>query len=162
MLRVVFLDRDGVINKERADYVKTPDEFEILPTVEKWLKVLVDNDFKLIVITNQSMVGRGLSTKEQLDSIHEKMQDIFKKNGFQVEKIYCCLHTPEENCKCRKPNIMLFEDAVRDFNIDIPNSWLIGDKESDMLAGQRLGCNTVKVSTNTSLCAAVLKILNDP
>lgn len=141
--------------------MKTPNEFEMLPDVEKWLKVLVDNNFKLIIITNQSVVGRGLSTKERLGAIHEKMQEIFRKNGFQIEKIYCCLHTPEDKCKCRKPNIMLLEDAVRDFNIDIANSWVIGDKESDILAGQRLGCKTVKIQTNSDLENAVFTILND-
>jgi len=157
--KVVFLDRDGVINKDRSDYVKTPDEFEIILGVEKWLKMLVDAKFKLIVITNQSMIGRGLSTIENLEAIHKKMQYLFQRKGFQIDKIYYCIHRPEDNCRCRKPRTKLIQDAIREFSIDIKESWFIGDKDSDMIAAQSIGCNAIKIQTNSNIKDAVLKIL---
>ena len=157
--KVVFLDRDGIINKEKENYVKTPDEFELLPEVEKWLKILSQNNFKLIIITNQSMIERGLSTKENLDLIHEKMQKFFLKNGFQIDKIYYCPHTPSDNCTCRKPRTDLFSQALKDFSIDINNSWIIGNSKSDIIAGKSIGCKTIKIETNSNLKYAVSEIL---
>lgn len=161
MSRAIFLDRDGVINKHRDDYVKNIAEFELLDEVEKHLKLLSDNQFKLIVITNQSMVGRGLSTEEDLLSIHDKMQNTFKRANFQIDKIYYCIHTPWDHCICRKPGLELFEKAIKEFDIDIKNSWLIGDSESDIIAGKKIGCKTILIKTNSGLKEAVQQILND-
>ncbi len=160
-VKVVFLDRDGVINFERKDYVKTPDEFQIIPDVIIWLKRLVDKGFKLIVITNQSMIGRGLSTVENLHLIHQKMQKIFSENGLQIDGIYYCPHRPEDNCLCRKPEIELFKNAIDEFCIDIENSWFIGNNETDVLAGKRIGCKIIKIQTNSSLKEATTKIINN-
>lgn len=157
--KAIFLDRDGVINRRVDRYIKTPEEFELLPNVAKSLKLLSENNFKLIIITNQSMVGSGLSTKENLDSIHKKMQDDFKNYGFQIDKIYCCTHKPDDNCECRKPSPKLFHEAINEFNIDIKNSWLIGDEETDIVAGKQIGCKTIKIQTNSTIQDAVEKIL---
>lgn len=159
--KAVFLDRDGVINKHRDDYVKNIAEFELVDGVEKQLKLLSDNHFKLIVITNQSMVGRGLSTKKDLLAINDKMQNLFKKVDFQIDRIYCCLHTPWDNCNCRKPRVKLFEKAIEDFDIDVKNSWLIGDNQSDIMAGQKIGCKTILIKANSGLEEAVQQILKD-
>ncbi len=159
--KAVFLDRDGVINKHRDDYVKNTSEFELLDEVTKYLKILSDNQFKLIVITNQSMIGRGLSTEKDLLDIHSKMQNTFKSVNFQIDKIYYCPHTPWDNCSCRKPSLELFEKAIKEFNIDIKNSWLIGDCESDIIAGKKIGCKTILIKTNSGLKEAVQQILND-
>ena len=160
-IKAVFLDRDGVINKERKDYVKTPGEFELLPGVEKYLKVLVDNGFKLFIISNQSMIGKNLSTRKNLSRIDEKMQSIFRKKRFEITKIYYCLHRPEDNCFCRKPKTKLIEQAISEFKIDVNKSWLIGNSDSDMLAGNRVQCNTIKIKTNSSLEKALEKILKN-
>ena len=160
-VKVVFLDRDGVINFERKDYVKTPDEFQIIPDVAFWLKFLVDKGFKLIVVTNQSMIGRGLSTHENLHLIHQKMQKIFSENGFQIDGIYYCPHKPEDSCSCRKPEIGLYKNAIDEFYINIKNSWVIGNDVTDVLAGERIGCKTIKIQTNSSLKDVISEILNN-
>lgn len=157
--KAVFLDRDGVINIHRNDYVKSTDEFQLLPDVTQYLQLLTEKNFKLIIITNQSVVGRGLSTEKKLSDIHQKMQNIFKQFGFQIDKIYCCMHVPEDNCSCRKPGIELFEKAIKEFDIDIHNSWLIGDNQSDIQAGEKIGCKTILVKTNSGLKSAVERIL---
>lgn len=161
MMKIIFLDRDGVINKNRSDYVKNPSEFHLIKGVENWLKILVNMGFKLVIITNQSMIGRKIASLNDLEEIHLKMQNSFKKDGFQIDKIYFCPHTPFDNCECRKPNIKLFEKAIADFNIDVKNSWLIGDKDSDIVAGKRIGCKTIKIETDSSLENSVMRILSE-
>lgn len=160
-VKVVFLDRDGVINFERKDYVKTPAEFQLIPDVIYYLKLLVAKGFKLIIVTNQSMIGRGLSTHENLHLIHQKMQNLFFESGFQVDGIYYCPHKPDDNCLCRKPEIGLFKNAMDEFYIDMENSWVIGNSETDILAGKKIGCKTIKVPTNSNLKEALSKILNN-
>ena len=156
--KAIFLDRDGVINKRIKKYVTSEDEFELIPNVEKWLKILAENGFKLIIITNQSMIGREISTVSELEKIHKKMQNEFLNAGFQIDKIYYCPHKPEENCFCRKPNLKLFEDAISDFSIDVEKSWIIGDEDSDIAVGEKIGCKTIKVETNSELIDAVSQI----
>jgi len=157
--KVIFLDRDGVINKRIKKYVTSEEEFELIPNVEKWLKILAENGFKLIIVTNQSMIGRELSTVSELEKIHKKMQSEFRNAGFQIDKIYYCPHKPEENCFCRKPNSKLFEDAISDFSIDVEKSWIIGDEDSDVAVGEKIGCKTIKVETNSELQDAVSQII---
>ena len=156
--KAIFLDRDGVLNTKRDDYVKTPDELEILSDV-KALKLLQDNNFKLIIVTNQSMIGRNISTLDNLKLIHKKLLDELLSHNIYIDKIYFCPHTPNENCKCRKPKTQLFENAIFEFDLDVKNSWLIGDGDGDVLAGQTIGCNTIKVASNTGLSSAIEQIL---
>lgn len=156
--KAIFLDRDGVINEHRNDYVKTPEEFQLISGVENWLKILSDLDFLLIIITNQSMIGRGISTLDNLNKIHSKMQNTFQSNGFKIDKIYFCPHTPEFDCDCRKPKTGLLKKAIQNFNIDVKNSWLIGDNYSDINAAKKINCKFIKISTNSSLENAVNEI----
>ena len=142
--KIIFLDRDGVINKNRDDYVKSPTEFEFVREIEKWLKILKNHDFKLIVITNQSMIGRGLASKTDLKKIHIKMQNHFLKQGFKIDRIYYCPHTPNDNCNCRKPKTKLLKKAINDFNVDLKNSWA---SIPDRLPG--IG-NTLSISMSSS------------
>lgn len=87
------------------------------------------------------------------------MQNEFLKSGFQIDKIYYCPHKPEENCFCRKPNSKLFEDAISEFSLDVEKSWLIGDEDSDIAVGEKIGCKTIKVETNSELRDAVSQII---
>lgn len=151
MEKFVFLDRDGVINKNRNDYVKTWDEFEFLPDAKKGIKLLNDNGFKIIIITNQSVVGRGIITEKTLKDIHEKMLKELEDFGCRIEKIYCCPHAPWDNCDCRKPKPGMLLKAVKDFNIDLKKTYFIGDNGTDEEAGKRAGCRTYLVSENRDL-----------
>jgi histidinol-phosphate phosphatase family protein len=160
--RIVFLDRDGTVNKHRHDYVKNLSEFVLLPDVAENLARLSAAGFKLVVITNQSAINRGLLGREGLKTMHGYMISELRKQGCFIDKIYFCPHTPEEHCACRKPGTALFEKAVKDFApVDLKHSWMIGDSVSDIKAGVSFGLNTYKVRTNGTLKDAVDIILKE-
>ena len=159
-LKTVFVDRDGVINQERSDYVKSISELEIYPNVAKNIKLLKDAGFLVVVITNQSAVNRGIITHEMINQIHNSIQDHLKKHGTFLDGFYYCPHTPNENCNCRKPKSGLLEKAILELNIDLNSSWMIGDSDSDIEAADSIGCKAIKISDNFSLDNAVEKILN--
>ena len=159
-LKTVFVDRDGVINQERSDYVKSISELEIYPNVAKNIKLLKDAGFLVVVITNQSAVNRGIVTHEMINQIHNSIQDHLKKYGTFLDGFYYCPHTPNENCNCRKPKSGLLEKAILELNIDLNSSWMIGDSDSDIEAADSIGCKAIKINDNFSLDNAVEKILN--
>jgi D,D-heptose 1,7-bisphosphate phosphatase len=132
MNRAVFLDRDGVINKERHEYVKSWEEFEFLPNSIKALKLLSKTDYKIIIVTNQAGIARGYYTEGILNDIHEKMLNELSKNNVRIDAIKYCPHKEEDDCKCRKPKSTLILSATNEFDIDLNKSWLIGDKTKDI------------------------------
>lgn len=151
MGKIVFLDRDGVINKNRSDYVKTWKEFEFLPNAKKGIKLLNENGFKIIIITNQSVVGRGIITEKTLNEIHEKMLKELEECGCRIEKIYYCPHAPSDNCDCRKPKPGMLLKAANDFDMDLKKCCFIGDDIKDMQAGEKVDCKTYLVSEDRDL-----------
>ena len=159
-LKTVFVDRDGVINQERSDYVKSISELEIYPNVAENIKLLKDAGFLVIVITNQSAVNRGIISHEMINQIHNSIQDHLKKYGTFLDGFYYCPHTPNENCNCRKPKPGLLQKAILELNIDLNSSWMIGDSDSDIEAANSIGCKAIKISDSFSLDNAVGKILN--
>ena len=159
-LKTVFVDRDGVINQERSDYVKSISELEIYPNVAKNIKLLKDAGFLVVVITNQSAVNRGIVTHETINQIHNSIQVHLKKYGTFLDGFYYCPHTPDENCNCRKPKSGLLEKAILELNVDLNSSWMIGDSDSDIEAADSVGCKAIKISDSFSLDNAVEKILN--
>ena len=142
--KAVFIDRDGTIN-QNIGYIDHPDDFHMYPGVVEGIKLLKKYGYKIIVVTNQSGIGRGYFVKEHLDEIHHKMNNEFSDNGTAVDAIYFCPHHPDENCSCRKPKTGLFEQAVEDLDINIEESFIIGDRMLDMEAGDKIGCTTVLV-----------------
>ena len=157
--KAIFLDRDGVINKNKDDYVKNISELEIFPFISEPIKKLQSAGFKIIVITNQSAINRGLMTEKHLNEIHQKIQSFLIPHNAKIDSFYYCPHTPTENCSCRKPKTGLLLKAIDDFLIDIPNSWFIGDRDSDIQAGRSVGCKTLKIQNNINLEKAVNLIL---
>jgi histidinol-phosphate phosphatase family protein len=158
--KAVFLDRDGVLTRERSDYVKTPDELEVLPGIGPPLRNLRKMGFRLVVVTNQSVVGRGLATDAEMGRIHEKLQSELKRMGCSVDAIYYCPHLPGAGCSCRKPEPGLILRAAKDLGLDIASSWMIGDKEIDLEAANRAGCRGLRVETNQGdLQRAVVSII---
>jgi histidinol-phosphate phosphatase family protein len=155
----VFLDRDGVLNKNKDDYVKHISELEIFPFISESIKKLQSVGFKIIVITNQSAINRGLMTEKHLNEIHAKIQSFLIQHNTKIDYFYYCPHTPTENCSCRKPKAGLLLKAIDDFSIDVNNSWFIGDRDSDIQAGQSVGCKTLKIQNNFNLEKAVNLIL---
>ena len=157
--KAVFLDRDGVINKNKDDYVKNISELEIFPFISEPIRKFQSAEFKIIVITNQSAINRGLMTEKNLDEIHEKIQSFLIQNNTKIDYFYFCPHTPTENCSCRKPKSGLLLKAIDDFSIDAKNSWFIGDRDSDIQAGKSVGCNTLKIQNDVNLEKAAHLIL---
>lgn len=161
--RAIFLDRDGVINKQPAehDYVKNWEEFIWLPTSKEAIKLINQKGFLAIVISNQRGVARGLMTVKDVDDVNEKMQKDLAKIGAKLDAVYWCGHDYSDNCDCRKPAPGLILQAAKDFNIDLSNSWVVGDSNDDIQAGKAVGCKTLKIKTNGSLLDAVKKILKN-
>lgn len=143
----VFLDRDGVINEDRTDYVKSWEEFRFIRGVRGALGRLRETGLPVVVITNQSAVNRGLIHPEILEAIHRKMIWGIEKAGGALAGIYFCPHRPDESCDCRKPRDGLLRRAVRELNLDPSRSVFIGDTRKDLAAGESVGCRTVLVLT---------------
>ena len=146
--RAVFLDRDGVLTRERPDYVKTPDELEILPGIEAPLLEIQKRGFRIIIVTNQSVVGRGLATHDEMSRIHAKLRSELARFGCAIDAIYYCPHLPGDGCTCRKPEPGLILKAASEMDIDTSSSWMIGDKEIDVEAAKRAGCRGIRIATN--------------
>lgn len=159
MNKAVFLDRDGVINKKRDDYVKDISEFVFLPDVPKAIKLLNEKKFLIIIITNQSAINRGIITEEDLLRIHNFMKKELEKQGASIDAIYYCPHRPDENCPCRKPKTKLIERAIHNHLISPTSSWLVGDSESDITAACTMQIPSIRINMNGSLLEAVNRIL---
>ena len=149
--RAIFLDRDGVINKKRDDYVKSINELEIFPFVASAIKKLNNANFKVIVITNQSAINRNIITHKKVEEIHLAIQNYLKKNQAFIDAFYYCPHRPDENCICRKPKPGLLIKAIQDFKIDPKESWMVGDSNSDLESGRLAGCNVMKINNHINL-----------
>ena len=160
MSRAVFLDRDGVINKERKDYVKNLDEFEIFNGVSKAIKILKEKNFLVIIITNQSAINRNLLTTDRLDEIHNYLQEILKKDNTAFDAIYYCPHKPEENCDCRKPKPGMLFQAQFDFDFKMEKTFFIGDDERDKSAAKKAGCKPILIKGNDRLDLIVKQLFD--
>ena len=141
-MKVVFLDRDGTII-ENIGYCSRPEDINILPTVPEAIKLLNENGFKVIIITNQSGIGRGHFTEEDLAKVHKKLVDDLSEQNAIIDAIYYCPHHPKDNCECRKPKTALFKKAIKEFNINVKKSFVIGDSRCDIEAGKHIWCRTI-------------------
>lgn len=146
-MRAIFLDRDGVICKNRSDHVKSWAEFEFLPGVKESLAALSGLDLLLVVVTNQAAIGRGLMTVELLEDIHQRMVAEIAAHGGRIDRIIYCPHRPEDGCACRKPKPGMLLQAAAEMEIDLSHSYLVGDAATDIQAGQQVGCQTILVLT---------------
>ena len=146
-IKTIFLDRDGVINKE-INYLHKIDDFEFIDGVFETCQYLISLDYQIIVITNQSGISRGYYTEKDFQIITEWMIAEFQKNDIIILDIFHCPHLPNSNCNCRKPKPGMLLDAKCKHNIDMQNSWLIGDKEIDIIAANSSGItNTILVKS---------------
>jgi D-glycero-D-manno-heptose 1,7-bisphosphate phosphatase len=150
---VVFVDRDGVINRNRSDYVKSWAEFRFLPGSLRALAALNASGYRVIVVTNQSAVNRGLMGVEDLDEIHGRMGEIVAANGGRIEAILYCPHRPDEGCGCRKPRPGLFRRAASELRVDLAAAYYIGDSLSDVDAARAAGVRPILVWSGRGLRA---------
>jgi D-glycero-D-manno-heptose 1,7-bisphosphate phosphatase len=151
----VFLDRDGVLNENRADYVRTPEQVVFLPGVFDAMQRLAVSPFAVVVVTNQSAVGRGLLTLEMLADINQGIIRKVQQAGGRIDAVYACPHTPEDGCPCRKPLPGMVLQAARDLDIDLDRSYLVGDAVSDMQAALAAGSRPMLVRTGRGVKQAL-------
>lgn len=144
MNKAIFFDRDGVLNYDPG-YVHKIEDFKLLPGVIEALKLL--KNFKFIIITNQSGIGRGYYTEQDFHKFNNRLTEELKKENIIIEKTYYCPHEPEENCNCRKPKVKFIKQAEKEFNIDLKNSFVIGDHPSDIEMGKNAKCKTIYLLT---------------
>ena len=142
--KAVFVDRDGTLNVN-IDYLSDPAGYRLYPGVAEGLRLLREKGFLIIVVTNQSGIGRGIFDASALERIHEKMRSDLAAEGASIDALYFCPHRPEDNCSCRKPNTALFEKAIREHGIDPARSFVIGDMKLDVEAGTKIGARTALV-----------------
>ncbi len=142
----VLLDRDGTINVERH-YLSTPKEVELLPGAAAGLRRLQQLGSRLVIVTNQSGVARGYFDAAQLDRIHDRLRDLLAQAGVEIAAVLSCLHSPDDNCDCRKPRPGLALAAARQFGFSLADIAVIGDKRVDVELGQAVGATTVLVRT---------------
>ena len=160
-MRVVFADRDGVINRDRDDYVKSVEEFEFLPGALEALRRLREAGWRVVIISNQAGVGKGLIRHEALAEIDRLMRSQVSAAGGKIEATYYCPHRQEDGCDCRKPAPGLIRRASRDLGIDPKDAVFVGDSARDVVAGQATLCRTVAVLSG-SLTAAEALALDPP
>jgi len=143
--RCVFIDRDGTIAKD-VPYCPSPEQFELLSGAGEGIKQLNSAGFKVILVTNQSGIARGYFSEEMLGRIHEKMKNDLAVYGAHFDGLYYCPHHPDDNCDCRKPKPNLIIRAAREHDVDLSQSYLIGDSDKDIAAGKAAGCMTILIS----------------
>jgi histidinol-phosphate phosphatase family protein len=144
--RAVFLDRDDTI-MEDVVYCKDPEDVRLLPGAAQGIRALADAGFLIVIATNQSGLGRGYFTEEELKAVHERLRDKLRAQGADFDALYYCPHRPEEGCDCRKPSPGLLLRAANDLGIDMNASYCIGDRKWDLEAGRAVGAKTVLITT---------------
>ncbi len=167
--KAIFLDRDGTIN-ENMDIHPSVKNFNLLPGVAEAIRKINETHYLAVVVTNQPMIAKGFLTFQELENIHKKMETLLGNERAYLDRIYFCPHHPEKgfagelpelkvDCDCRKPKPGMLLQAARDLNIDLTNSWMIGDNLSDIEVGRRAGCNSILLNKDFNLLDAVEEIL---
>jgi len=147
MSKLIILDRDGVINFDSDQFIKSPEEWKPLPGSLEAIARLSQADYRVVVATNQSGVGRGLFDMPTLNAIHDKMLKAAAHAGGRIDAIFFCPHTPEAGCSCRKPKSGMIEEIATRYNTDLKDVPAIGDSLRDLEAAARLGAQPILVRT---------------
>lgn len=159
-MRAIFIDRDGVICENRSDHVKSWEEFQFLPGAISTLARLRKTDFAIILITNQAVINRGIVMKDTVNKIHARMLREVRRAGGRIDRIMVCPHRNDEYCGCRKPQPGLVMQAAIRMNIDLSQSYLIGDAVSDIQAGMATGLRNFLVLTGRGMEQSQLALDN--
>lgn len=146
-MKLVILDRDGVINEDSDAYIKTPDEWIPLPGSLEAIGKLCREGFTVVVASNQSGLARGYFDKKTLEAMHNKMQSLLSRHCGKIDRFYICPHGPNDNCLCRKPNPGLLKEISRDYRIDLIQTPVIGDSLRDLQAAEHVGALPILVLT---------------
>ena len=146
-MKLVILDRDGTINGESSEFIKSPEEWVALPGALEAIAQLNHAGWHVVIATNQSGLGRGLFDVASLNAMHAKMHKLLATVGGRVDAVFFCPHTPDDNCHCRKPEPGLFEQIGERYGIDLKGVPVVGDALRDMVAGAAVGCQPNLVLT---------------
>lgn len=145
--RYVILDRDGVINEDSDDFIKSPEEWRAIPSSLEAIALLNNCGYEVVVISNQSGIARGFFDDAMLSKIHEKMVNLLAINNARISGIYYCPHGPDSDCACRKPKSGLFRQFAEEFNADLTETYAIGDSYRDIQAAQGVNAKPILVKT---------------
>lgn len=146
MNKCVFFDRDGVLNEDSPNYIYTPESLKVFPEIPPLVNLLKSKGFLIIVITNQAGISRGIYTREQMKACHDKLQI---ECNHQIDQIYYSPYHPDQTeSLSRKPKSLLFEKAISKFNIDTGKSWMVGDRDRDLIPAKKLEINTIGIKRN--------------
>lgn len=156
--KVIFVDRDDTITIDVC-HCSRPEDLILFHGVPEAIAELNKGGYEIIVITNQSVIGRGMIDEEQLQRINEKMLRDIEKGGGRILDIFYCPHRPDENCECRKPKTKMGIDAIKKYNLDAKDIIMIGDSDADMKFAKNLGCEGIRVSKHYQFTDAVKDIL---
>jgi len=146
-MKLVILDRDGVINQESNDFIKSPEEWVPLPGSLEAISKLCRQEYKVIIATNQSGVGRGMFSLDTLNKIHTRMLDRINKKGGNIEAIFFCPHSPEQECDCRKPRTQLYRDIGNRLKVNLAGVPSVGDSLRDLIAARAVNALPILVRT---------------
>jgi D-glycero-D-manno-heptose 1,7-bisphosphate phosphatase len=157
----VILDRDGVLNVRppKAEYVRQPEEFRWLPGARDAIRLLVDSGYRIIVVSNQAGIGRGLMTEQQLEAIHDRMRTDARESGGRIDAVYYCPHGWNDGCACRKPKPGMLFQAQREHHLDLSRTTFIGDDERDEQAADAAGCRFAYASEDLPLLDVTRRLL---
>jgi len=158
--RALFTDRDGTLNPD-LHYLKDADRLELFRGVGDALALARRHGYRIICVTNQSGIDRGLYTREDVERIHHRLNELLRPSQTAVDAFYYCPHAPERKCACRKPGTLLFEEARRDWNVDFAGSAIVGDRRLDIEAGHRLGLLTALVPGRNHGAATAAEFAHD-
>jgi len=156
MKKALFLDRDGVLNRERGDYTFSVEDFEVLPDVAESLKLAKQKGYLLIVISNQGGIAKGLFDPKRVEKLHQMMVDELANADVYFDEIYYCQHHTEVGkCICRKPNSLMLEKAIARLDIDVEKSVMIGDSQRDVDAASKVGVQGFLIESNSGILKIV-------
>jgi D-glycero-D-manno-heptose 1,7-bisphosphate phosphatase len=147
MIKLAILDRDGVINVDSANFIKSPSEWRPIPGSIEAIARLSQDDYRIAVATNQSGIGRGLFDMATLNAINDKMMEMVFRQGGRIDALFFCPHTAEENCNCRKPRTGMFEEIASRFHTELKGVPAIGDSLRDLEAADAVGAQPILVLT---------------
>lgn len=152
MKKAVFLDRDGIVNRELGHYVQHEEDFTILPEIIPFIENAMSLGYLIVIVTNQAGIAKGLYTKEFVEQCTNRIKLSLAAHNLQIEELYYCPHFPESGeCLCRKPGSLLIEKAIARFEIDPSQSIMIGDRERDVLAAEAAGVKGFLLPSNPTL-----------
>lgn len=147
--KAVFLDRDGTLIYD-VGYARDPDQVRLFPDVKEALTKLRKHGFRLVLVSNQSGIGRGLMTVEQAEQVHQRVVSRLAECGVQLDAAYYCRHAPDEQCGCRKPSPEMLLRAAKELDLQLDRSFMVGDKLGDVEAGKQAGCRTILLTATSA------------